>query len=224
MRNLVYLFFTALTLSCSASRGLNEHANLKLYGGIMHGGVIDNTDLDAMDQVPVDAYSGATHPGVSVGARYAIPLKNHGLQTGLDLMGNKNSFHYTDDINGYKGSRDLFTIQIRLPFLYSFHLFKNELGVPLVKFNLGLSGGLVFCSELESEGTVPEYEVSPFSLGPALGFEVYPFTFTNQSTLGFSFELYRSMQASYKDFYQQGEMPGISYLRFGIVYGLAPKK
>lgn len=224
MKKLYYLILTTLSLSCSGTRGLNEQANFKVYGGVNHGGIIENTDLKAMDQVPVDAYSGATHIGFSAGARYAYPLKNHGLQTGLDLMGNKNSFSYQDDINGYNGKRELYTTQVRIPLLFAFHLFKDEGGIPLVKLNLGLSGGLVFCSELNSEGIVPEYEVSSFSLGPAVGFEIYPFKLGKQSTLGFSFELFRSMQASYKDFYQQGDMPGTSYLRFGIVYGIPGNK
>jgi hypothetical protein len=37
--------------------------------------------------------------------------------------------------------------------------------------------------------------------------------------MGFSFELLRAFQLNYDDFYQQGDMPGASYLRAGLIYG-----
>lgn len=223
MKAITILIICITCLSCAGSLGLNEQANLKVHAGVNYGGIIENTDLSAVDNVPVDAYSGATSLGFSMGARYSYPLKKHGIQTGLDLLGNKNAFTYSDDINGYDGSRDLFTTQLRIPLLFSLHLIKDDLGSPLIKLNMGLSGGLVFCSETRAEGNIPSYEVNNFSLGPALGFEIHPLELKNKASLGFSFELSRSFQETYVDFYQQGDMPGASYLRLGLIYGFSGK-
>lgn len=214
----------AALISCAGSKDINETAKLKIHAGINHGGIIENTDLSLIDNAPVDAYSGATSVGFSAGARYSFPLGKHGIQSGLDVLGNRNSISYSDDMNGYEGSRELFTTQVRIPLQYSFHLIKNDQGNPLIKLNLGLSGGLVFCSEIKSEGTLPEYDVKHFSLGPALGFEIHPLQLNNGSSLGFSFELSRSFQQIYTDFYQQGDMPGLSYLRVGLIYGFPGKQ
>jgi hypothetical protein len=56
----------------------------------------------------------------------------------------ENTFHYADAINRYNGTRHIFTTQLRMPVLYSIHLFKGEAGSPLVKLNAGFSPGLVF--------------------------------------------------------------------------------
>jgi len=219
MNNIKYLVLILLMVSCSTTKTINESVDLKIQAGTSHGGIIENTDMSISEALTPDAYSGATRIGFSVGARLSLPLKKNGIQTGLDVLGNKMQFNYSDATNGYTGVRDIYTTQLRIPLLYSIHIFKNNEGRPMANINAGFSPGLVFCTELEIEGIVPDYTASNFSFGPALGLEIHPIQFQNGSTLGLSFELMRSFQKNYDDFYQLGEMPAAGYIKAGLIYG-----
>jgi len=155
--------------------------------------------------------------GIQAGAHFEYPLSRISLETGLDLFLNGQVFTYEDYFPSFSGTRELLTTQLRIPLVVNFRLFKGVMEDGMLQLKLGLSPGYVFFS-VEDQGEVPSYESYGFSMGPLLGADFIPFRFGNGSSLGFSFELSRSFQKVYDDYYQRGDMPGVSYLKFGLVY------
>ncbi len=213
-----------LISSCSGSQELKKPGpSWKMVAGGTHGGIIENTDLDLIQPISPDAFSGATRVGVQAGVHYEYPLRRISLEAGMDYFVNSQVFTYQDDFPRFYGTRNLVTSQIRFPLAVNFRFFKRVQEDGLLQIRLGLSTGLVFYGLKDHGEQLPSYTSYLFSMGPLLGADLFPFHFESGSALGFSFELSRSFQKAYDDYYQVGEMPGASYLKFGLVYRLKRK-
>lgn len=193
--------------------------NIKLQGGVTHGGIIENKDLDAIENVEPDAYSGATKAGFNVGAHAIIPVRRNAIETGIDYSLYNQTFTYKDAINNFDGSRQIFTSQFAIPLTYNFTLFRNLCPEKDLQLKLGYLAAYNLYSVKDKDGTLPEYDLQPFSQGLTLGLSATPVEFKNSSKLGLYLDFYRGSQV-YEDFYNQTsfDMPGTSIFKFGIAY------
>ncbi|MFW5820412.1 MAG: hypothetical protein ACOCWA_03920 [Bacteroidota bacterium] len=209
--------------SCSSTQKTREtrpEPALKLYGGFQQGGIIENTDFSTIGDISPDAFTGATNTGFHTGIHYEYFTRALSFETGLDAIANKQSFRYSDMTNNHLGERKLLTTQLRVPLTINFRLAKGNKPEGIVKFKLGISPGISMINQLSSQGFLPDYSTGVFTLGPAMAIELSPFKINNTYNPGIYFGLFRSAQAVYYDFYQVGEMPGLSYMTFGITWNL----
>ncbi|RLD52117.1 MAG: hypothetical protein DRI97_14865 [Bacteroidetes bacterium] len=210
-----------LLSGCSSSDHVKKaRPSMKVYLGASHGGIVENTDLSLIENTEPDAYTGATSVGVQGGIHYEYPFKKLSLETGIDAFMNNQTFTYYDDYAGFHGSRDLLVTQLRIPLQMNFRFLRENHENGMVQLKLGLSPGFCFNSVNDQDALLPSYEKNVFTVGPIIGIDFTPLTFENGSALGVSLELSRSFQSVYSDYYQLGEMPGLSYLKFGFVYRL----
>ncbi len=222
-KTVLSIVLVGLTFSCSTiEKAPSEKKTiLSIQMGSNIGGITENTDMGVVPgvQVPaeasVDAFSGATHPGFNAGVHVARSLKKNQLETGLDYMYNYQKFNYIDAGNHYIGVRDLHVSQFMIPFTYNFTFPRAGLHIKagfLGQFNLVSAKGT---------GILPDYSINPFSGGATCGVSYLPFHFGNGDKLGIYCDIYRGSQI-YKDFYNQPEyeMPGSSFVKFGIKYQL----
>jgi hypothetical protein len=142
-------------------------------------------------------------------------LKYGALESGVDYMYNSQQFTFADPAHDFNGSRDISTNQIMLPLTYNFVLFKNSADIQI---KLGYLGQINWLN-IQDTGNLPDYSVNTFSNGVLFGVSVSPFHFDNGKTLGFYADVYRGSQL-YRDYYNREsfEMPGTSFLKFGIRY------
>ncbi len=206
-------------ISCSVSEKTQTETkhDFKFYAGYGKGGIIENTDMTVLENVAPDAFTGATYFGGNIGAHYEITRKRSGIETGFDAFIYNQKFTYNDAANQYFGERKIVSTQIRVPITYNFTILRYKNLDQLLQLKLGLSTAYIFASVNESGASLPDYSLKHFTIGPTFGVVLIPVKFKNQSGLGLSFDVLRSGKV-YDDFYQKGDMPGLSYRNFSILY------
>ena len=226
MKTLIKSSILFLTFSfigaCSVTEKGQKSINVSFLIGVNKGGITENTDLTVVPDVlttpeaVTDAYSGATHTGFNAGVHAYKPIRLGGIESGLDFMYNSQSFTYADMGNMYIGSRDFSVSQFMLPLTYNINLFKRVLPHSQMQLKMGYMAQLNMISG-KGSGLLPEYSIIPFSNGAVFGISAYPFTFKDNSALGFYLDAYRGSQI-YEDYYNQKsfEMPGSSFVKMGL--------
>lgn len=225
-RTITFLVLTLfVTVSCkspfnaSGDTSSSMRPELKVQAGVNTGGITENKDIGNEPGAGVDAFSGATQTGFNLGARIAVPIGNNAVETGIDIMHNRQTFTYNDPEHDFTGTRDLGLTQLMLPLTWNFGIISHpqhgrqlELKFgPVIQYNM---------LDISDSGTrLPAYDLNRFSAGFSLGLAATPITFNNGSRLGFYVEGYKGSQI-YEDFYNQSgfEEPGSSFAKFGIVY------
>jgi hypothetical protein len=211
--------------SCAALRSKNDSPSrekgphYRLLAGINHGGIVENTNMDEIENAPTDAVTGATKAGGHLGFHILFPLGKNKLETGADLQLSNQSLKYDDAVYNYQGERTIRLTQVIVPLTYNFGFFRNKNPAGLLHLKLGLAGLLNFSDISESKGRFPDCETSPFAGGMTLGIDLLPFSFKNEAKMGFYMDLYRGTQI-YKDLYNKSEfeMKGTSFARGGVLY------
>ena len=218
-RKLMFCFWLLVFIT-TASCTLTHKLQYSVHGGINTGGITENTDMTVLPGEPadVDAFTGATRTGFHAGARAVGQLKRNQLETGIDYMLNFQTFSYNDEVNSFTGSRELEVSQLMIPLTYNIVLLQKLLPQQEIKIKLGAVGQYNMVAA-EDTGTLPGYQIRPFSAGATLGFAAYPVVLGNGGKIGFYVEGYRGSRV-YEDFYNQPsfEIPGSSYVKFGISY------
>ena len=215
--------FVLLAMGCSTANTKSTQNKWKPYyriqAGINKGGVVENTDLAAIPNTQVDAYSGATRNGANIGARIILPVKRNAIETGVDYMFNSQSFTYHDAANGFNGERKLNVSQIMVPVTYSIGVFRKNHAEGLVQLKFGYVAQFNIFGVTNVAGNTPSYKTKPFSNGATAGLSTTPFRLKNGAKLGFYFEGYRGSRA-YEDFYNmpEFEMPATAFMKYGIIY------
>lgn len=221
----VFVILTVLLSACSVASRTSEglyrlDSRLSVQAGGGYGGIVENTHMTIVENAPIDAFSGATALGWQAGMHYLFPLGMHSGETGLDVFRNAQEFRYNDPVNFYTGQRYLKTWQIRLPLTYTWSLYRKYRRSGWLQVRTGLSAGYTFLQVEDSNADLPPYTVKPFTIGPLLGCTLQPFHFKGNAALGFNVEVFRSFLPTYEDYYNIGEMPSLSYFRFGVSYTL----
>jgi len=225
MKTQSFLFVALIALAgCASSQKATEaYQNRKIKFGVEaganHGGIVDNKDLQLVDNMPVDGFSGATKIGFHAGGHATIPIGRNDLQAGVSYMFSPQKFTYNDAIHGYFGKRQISLSQLIIPVTYNVNLFKKRLdpGTVALKFGGALENNLPSIADKGSNLT--DYSIKPFSGGATLGLSTLPFRFKDGSRMGLSFDLYKGSQI-FEDFYNKKEypMPTSSYMKFSLIY------
>jgi hypothetical protein len=225
-RTITFLFLTLFFIgSCKSPYNASEenssvrHPEIKIQAGGNTGGMTENTDIANEPGAGVDAFSGATQTGFNLGARIAVPVKNNAVETGIDIMHNRQTFTYNDPEHGFIGKRDLGLTQLMLPLTWNFGIINHPKHGRQLELKFG---PVIQYNMLEVSGSgvrLPEYDLKRFSAGFSFGLAATPVVLKNGSRLGFYVEGYRGSQI-YEDFYNQSgfEEPGSSFVKFGIIY------
>lgn len=217
------LMVTFLVMGCKTtsvtSNQVKWEPSYRIQAGINKGGVVENTDLAAIPNTQVDAYSGATRNGVNVGARIILPVKRNAIETGVDYMFNSQTFTYHDATNGFNGERKLNVSQIMVPVTYSIGVFRKNHAEGLFQLKFGYVAQFNIFGVTNVAGNSPSYKTKPFSNGATVGLSTTPFKLKNGAKLGFYFEGYRGSRA-YEDFYNmpEFEMPATAFMKYGVIY------
>ncbi|HQN94252.1 MAG TPA: hypothetical protein PLQ09_09030 [Prolixibacteraceae bacterium] len=224
MKTQSFLFATLIALSgCASSQKATEaYQNRKVKFGVEaganHGGIVENRDLQQIENMPVDGFTGATKIGFHAGGHATIPLGRNDIQAGINYMFSPQTFTYNDAVHGYNGTRTVSLSQLSIPLTYNINLFKRWLAPGTVAVKLG--GVLQYnLPKVSNSGTVTEYSMNKFSGGAQFGISALPFRFKNGSRLGTSFDFYKGSQI-FEDFYNKKEyqMPTSSYMKLSIIY------
>ncbi len=175
--------------------------------------------MTLIDHAGVDAFTGATRRGFNASGKVMLPVRKNFVETGVDLMYNRQTFTYNDAANGFVGERRLRVTQFMVPLTYSLVLFKDHYPEGLFQIKLGYVAQFNLFSITEGSGYLPEYSTRAFSNGASLGFSTTPFRLKHGAKLGFFVDLYRGTRA-YEDFYNRTEfeIPGTSFIKYGIIY------
>ena len=123
------------------------------------------------------------------------------------------------------GKREFATHQAMIPFTWNIHLMRRNDARGVLQIRFGVLIQVNSMVAISDHGTsLPGYKMNPFSAGATLGFSVYPMTFSNGARLGLLLEGYRGSRI-YEDHYNKAEfeMPGSSFVRFGISYQFKPE-
>lgn len=217
------LVFALIAAGCSTQSVTSEQAEWKptyrVQLGTNKGGVVENTDLTVIPNTEVDAYSGATSSGINASAKVILPLKRNAIETGVDLMYNKQTFSYADATNSFNGERKLDVYQFMVPITYSIGVLKKNNSEGLFQIKLGYVAQLNSINVSNIEGNLPQYSTSLFSNGATIGISSTPFKLSNGAKIGFYLDGYRGSQV-YEDFYNRTdfEMPGTAFVKYGIIY------
>lgn len=220
--------FYSCTVTEKSQRGLKFSAQ----GGINYGGITENTDLSlvpnaqATPESTVDAYSGATKTGYNIGTHVNKPLYYGEIETGLNYMYNHQTFSFADQGNTYIGVRKFNVNQFMLPLTYNFVLFKNLMPNAEIQLKFGFLTQFNVINVTDAGLTsLPAYSINKWSNGAIFGFSAYPVKFNNGSKLGLYFDAYRGSRI-YTDYYNQKgfEMPGSSFVKFGVRYQIKNTK
>lgn len=217
------LIIALFAASCSTQSVTSEQAEWKptyrVQLGTNKGGVVENTDLTVIPNTEIDAYSGATSKGVNASAKAILPLKHNAIETGVDLMYNKQKFLYADAANSFNGERKLDVYQLMVPITYSIGILKKNHPEGLFQIKLGYVAQLNSIIVSNIEGNLPQYSTNLFSNGATFGISSTPFKLKNGAKLGFYLDGYRGSQV-YEDFYNRTEyeMPGTAFVKYGIIY------
>lgn len=216
------LFFIG---SCKSPFKASEDASswnsleLKVQAGGNKGGITENTDIANEPGAGVDAFSGATQTGFNLGARIALPVKSNAVETGIDIMHNRQTFTYNDPEHDFLGIRDLGLTQLMMPLTWNFGIINHPQNGRQLELKFGPVIQYNVLDVSDPGARLPDYDFNSFSAGLSAGLAASPLVFNNGSKLGFYIECYRGSQI-YKDFYNQSgfEEPGSSFAKFGIVY------
>ena len=214
------LFFLMGCASQQAIRDDNKWSPIyRIQAGTNKGGIVENTDLTLIDNTEADAFTGATSRGVNASGKVMLPLKRNYIETGIDLMYNRQTFSYKDAVNGFTGERRLGVTQFMLPLTYSIALFRENHPGGLFQVKFGYTAQINLFSISDGNGNMPGYSTNSFSNGATIGFSATPYRFENGARLGLFLDVYRGTRA-YEDFYNRTdfEMPGTSYIKYGIIY------
>jgi len=223
-RNCIYIIAAILLLNgCSATRNLPETKHqpftLRVAGGTNKGGIVENTEMTAVDQAPPDAFTGATSRSLHAGVHALVPLKRNAVEAGLVIMHSGHRFGYYDPAASYDGSLDLSLVQCMVPLTYNVKLFRGVRPGGLMEVKLGYVAQYNLLSESGQEGTVPAYDFNRWSHGPTLGITLKPFRLNNGNQIGLYVEGYRG-SAIFKDPYNEDdfEMTGSAYVKTGLFF------
>ena len=188
--------------------------------GVVHGGIVENTDMTLIPASAPDAFSGATSPGFSASLHYERLIKRNYLVTGIDYMMNNQTFTYNDPANRYFGTRDIRVSQFRIPFQFQIGIFRGIMPEGMLKVRAGLSAGYTHF-KISNSGFLPETITTyPFSLGPAIGGSFTPWRAANGASISISGEMWRSFSPGFSDIYNVGAQRGMSYGKIGFVFHL----
>lgn len=210
------LILIAISLSvagCMTTNNINNKdkatirmSSFSFFAGPSIGGIIDNTETDAV--------SGATKIKYNAGLHSEINFKGHFIETGLDYITYDQTCTYMDTVYEFDGTRNFSFQQLRLPLTCDFHFFKNANNKPLLILKLGLSVGYIFSIKIIDNGTLPNYIMETWDFGPGLGLSIHPITISNKFELGLYYDLYRGRRV-YRDYYNI-EMGNLSFMKFGL--------
>ncbi|MCD4793804.1 MAG: hypothetical protein K8R54_11250 [Bacteroidales bacterium] len=200
-------------IACSSTKNVTDNDNKKteissfsFLGGCSTGGIIEDTETDAV--------SGATTMKYNTGVHSEISIKGRLLETGLDYIAFKQAFTYLDPAQSIDGVRDFSFHQLRMPLTYNFQLFKNNENRALLFLKAGLSIGYTFSETITDKGTLPEYSMNNFNFAPTVGLATYPIRINNKFDLGLYLDIFRGA-VIYEDIYNK-EMGFLSNLKFGL--------
>jgi len=215
---LVICLFSACTV---VKKGNTVHANksrfhVMVHAGIHHGGIIENTDMNLIENVEPDAFTGATNLGINAGTRLSYIFKRIFLETGSGISTSKHTFSYHDALRSINGDRKLMVVQLQCPFNVGFDISK-KLGLSL---HAGASVNYNFFTGLEESTGLQNYETIPWSAGMNLGVCFLPEIILQKHLPGLYVEFYRGLQI-YKDIYNpaiEEASCGSSSFKLGLLY------
>jgi hypothetical protein len=221
----IALISILIITACSSLNTLTQNQDedkefkYRVQAGINHGGIVENTDMDELNNVAIDGFTGATKLGINAGAHVLVPAFNNHVEIGIDYMYNNQTFKYNDAISGYYGNRKIGTSQILFPITFNLGLFKQNNPEGLFQVKLGYALQYNIFNISDDGNTLPDYSTKSFSSGLVFGFTSAPYKFENGSRLGIYVDLYRGSQL-YEDFYNNSsfKMPGSSFLKSGLYY------
>lgn len=201
----------------------DQRLQYSVQAGLYQGGITENTDMKEVGDVPVDAFTGATRPGVTAGVRVEKPVRNQSVGLGLDWAITTHDFNFKDPLNGYEGSRCLTMNQLMVPLTWNIGMFRQRQAEGMLKLKIGMVGQFNVFS-VNDQGALPTFTTHALSGGFTLGISVTPFRLHNGHRLGLFAEGYRGT-IIYEDFYnsQAMKMPGSSYLKIGVVFAFSRK-
>lgn len=190
----------------------------RVQAGYNKGGVVENTDFSMLENTGVDACTGATYPGAHAGARVQLPVGATSLESGADIMINRQQLSFNDPVNDYIGERRITTSQLMLPLVFNIGMFRQTHDEGLLQLRLGWMWQLNYLS-VSGDASLPAYDLMRSSNGPCMGFSTTPIRRDNGHKIGFYLDMYRGGQV-YEDFYNQTDMesPGSSFFRLGVIY------
>jgi hypothetical protein len=228
--HLVWLSLMLLFAACASARFSEDGNNRRkvqysILAGVNKGGIVENTDLSLVAGSDLDAFTGATRTGFHAGARIFIPAGKHSAETGVEYMLNRQTFQFNDPENGFMGKREFATHQAMVPFTWNAHLLRRKDNKGILMLKLGALIQVNSMVAISDHGTsLPGYKMNPFSAGATLGLSVYPMALSNGASLGLYLEGYRGSRI-YEDHYNKAEfeIPGSSFVRFGISYQFKPE-
>lgn len=201
------LFAIPLLLLLSGCASIKTTYNVQ--AGVSWGGIIEDSEIDAV--------TGATNLGVSLGVHPNIYIGRRLAETGLDFLTYNQSWTYLDAGENYDGRRNLKFGELRVPLTYNFQLFRNSDDEGLLQLKLGLSAGYILYHNFTDTGTVPDYSLDNFSIGPSFGISTIPIKLNDNLQLGFYLDVLRGSKV-YKDEYITSDNVGnISNIKFGAV-------
>ena len=183
----ITLFFLTTLHNCSSVKSSIQHnktgqytgSGLSVLAGPSAGGVIDNTLMSGLDDLPeTDAITGATSTRFNAGVHPQFNIGGFVFETGLDYLDFKQSVTYNLPSNNVNGVRSIQFRQIRVPLTYNFRFFKKDPSRPKFVLKAGASVGYSFSSSFTGSGNPPGYEFENWDYGPTLGVALYPFKFT----------------------------------------------
>lgn len=214
-------FAFACTTTQNATTGNKSvKANILLQAGVSHGGIVENTNLESIDNIAPDAFSGATKTGLSGGIHSQININGKIIETGVDVITSSQTFTYSDNLQNLNGDRYLNLTQIRIPLTYNFQVMKSKKENGLFQVKLGYTFGYNHLNVNNKTSSLPVYSYNKFTSGPTLGFQSHPFSLNDKFDLGMYCDFYRGSPV-YKDFYNNDkEETGSSYLKAGITFYL----
>lgn len=205
MRNL-YLYIPILILIAGCA---SVKPTYNVQAGGSWGGIIEDTEIDAV--------TGATKMGISLGVHPNINIGRRLVETGLDFLTYNQSWTYLDAGENYDGNRDLNYGEVRVPLTYNFQLFRDKNDEGLIQIKLGLSAGYILYHKFSDSGTVPDYTLDNFSIGPSFGISTIPIKLNEKLQLGFYLDALRGSKV-YKDQYITTDNVGnVSNIKFGAV-------
>ncbi len=218
MKFLIKLFIPLLLLSCNTGQKIHR-THLSFVAGINAGGITENTDLSFIGKEP-DAFTGATKSGYHAGIRASQRIGIVDIESGIDLMNNRQTMYYNDAMAGFSGKRELCLNQVNVPLTLGIHLFPEK----YPKAGLKLSAGyLTQFNHLyaDDEGTLPAYELSKRSSGATLSLQGNLLTENGKPRLGLYGSIYRGSRI-FTDPYNPADalIPGSSFAALGLKFYL----
>jgi hypothetical protein len=214
--------FSLLLIACSPVKHAEKTTRkpeISVYAGVNKGGITENTDLEQMENTSVDAYSGATQPGINAGTTVQLPVLKNQIETGLTLMWNPKKMRYNDAQRNYYGTRAINLYQLMVPITYNLGIFRSKYPHGLLQLKVGYLMQFNFASANNTGLQLPDYTINTYSGGAIFGLATTPFRLPNGNSVGLFIDVYRGSQI-YKDVYNKStfEEPGSSFFKAGIVY------